>query len=69
MRSTILLVFLSLAGLNYGYAQTNLTFGGYDNDIGYALTRTISGGYLLVGTTRSFGMGRSDFAHFSGHSR
>ena len=68
MRSTILLVFLSFAGLNYVHAQGNLTFGGHDNDIGYALTRTISGGYLLVGTTRSFRMGRSDFAHFFGLS-
>lgn len=37
-----------------------LTFGGKNNDIGYSLSHTGDGGYLLAGSTRSFGEGSSD---------
>ena len=37
-----------------------LTFGGADNDIGYSLCKPESGGYLLAGSTRSYGAGSED---------
>jgi len=44
----------------HGQIQPGLTFGGPENDIGYSLCKTNTGGYLLVGTTRSFGAGSED---------
>lgn len=45
-----------------GIAQTNpgLSFGGNGNDNGNAMCLTNDGGYVLTGTTRSFGAGSED---------
>lgn len=45
-----------------GFSQGNpgLTFGGSDNDAGHAICITPDGGYLLAGSTRSFGAGSWD---------
>lgn len=49
--------------INFLFSQgtkPGITFGGKDNDIGYTICHTGDGGYLLAGSTRSFGMGSSD---------
>jgi hypothetical protein len=45
-----------------GHAQElpGETFGGFDNDIGLAICKTNDNGFLLAGTTRSFGAGSND---------
>ena len=52
-----------LTGGNLSFSQDTLpglTFGGKNNDIGYAICHTEDEGYLLAGSTRSFGAGSSD---------
>jgi len=44
----------------FGQTQPGLTFGGPDNDIGYSLCKTPTGGYLLAGSTRGYDKGSED---------
>jgi predicted secreted protein len=41
--------------------EFNITFGGTDHDVAYALVQTADGGYALAGYTASFGAGSQDF--------
>jgi hypothetical protein len=43
-----------------GYIQWQKTFGAADEDLGYSVQQTIEGGYIVAGTTYSFGAGTSD---------
>jgi len=52
---TIALVLTPLFG--QGWTQT---FGGSDTDVGYSVQQTTDGGYVITGSTRSFGNGDFD---------
>lgn len=51
---------LLLANLLTGQEVPGLTFGGLQDEAGISLCKDGSGGYVLVGTTRSFGSGSND---------
>jgi len=46
---------------SYGNTQWNKTYGGLGRDEAYSIQQTSDGGYILGGSTRSFGKGLSDF--------
>ena len=45
---------------NEGNLEWNKTFGGENDDIGYSVTQTNFGGYIITGSTESFGNGGKD---------
>jgi len=44
-----------------GNAQWNKTYGGLRLDVAYSIQQTSDGGYIVVGSTNSFGSGNKDF--------
>jgi hypothetical protein len=49
-----------LLGQSAPYTLWTKTFGGVDDDWGYSIEQTDDGGFIVVGTTYSFGFGFSD---------
>jgi hypothetical protein len=37
------------------------TFGGLSDDYGYSVQQTLDGGYIIIGSTESYGAGQTDF--------
>jgi len=59
--TTILGIFtLLLVSLSNAQQRWERTYGGTCNDYGYSVRQTSDGGYIVVGTTHSFGAGLSD---------
>lgn len=54
------LVMLIIAGGTFAQTVPGLTYGGTSNESGVALCSDGAGGYVLAGTTRSYGMGSND---------
>lgn len=57
---TPLFFVLFLSQISFAQINPGLSFGGVDNDCGYSLCRASDNGYLLAGTTRSYGEGSED---------
>ena len=45
---------------SYGNEQWSRTFGGIANDVGSIVQKTLDGGYIIIGTTASYGNGSDD---------
>ena len=43
-----------------GNEEWNQTFGGSEDDRGYSGEQTTDGGYIIIGSTRSYNRGRYD---------
>lgn len=63
MKSVGVLVILIVVSFGYAQAPTIMwskTYGGSQDDYGYSIQQTGDGGYIIVGTTHSFGAGGCD---------
>jgi len=45
----------------YGEEEWTQIYGGYEDDVSYSVQQISDGGFIIVGSTSSFGMGGSDF--------
>ena len=45
---------------SFGYVEWSNTFGGINDDVAYSIKQTSDGGYIIAGSTNSFGYGSID---------
>ena len=57
--ASITLFIVFLGAHSYGY-EWEKTFGGSNGDLGYSVQQTDDGGYIIAGSTSSFGAGYND---------
>jgi hypothetical protein len=58
LKLTVVMILLS--GFVFGQITFQKTYGGANNDIGYSIQQTADSGYIIAGSTLSFGAGGKD---------
>ena len=60
IKTIIFLFFMFFANKMFAQDTPGFTFGGHKNDTGFDIIQSSDEGYLICGSTRSFGEGSSD---------
>lgn len=61
IKCILVIITLVIIISSHCYAQWAISYGGSDNDYASSIQQTSDGGYIVAGSTRSFGAGESDF--------
>jgi len=60
-KNILLMILMFFTSYSWAQDAPGLSFGGQKNEVGYDIIRCSDNGYLITGSTKSFGKGSSDF--------